>query len=211
MSFSSSACLCEQVKNFLHYYTTFYNKYCIKYDIILIQKFIRSVLLDSMKSLEKFKDILKKYFNSELEEYSQESSILNNVILKSEIQIEEMKKKIIELSKNNDNTIDIFSPAEPGEKFISNEIVNLNKEVEKIEKELDNDKLKKSRVDNKVSEIEKLIKEIEVFQQSDNTLENVSEYIDKLEFCSKICISDNQRCKLELDKVIDKIKNNLDK
>lgn len=164
-----------------------------------------------MKSLEKFKDILKKYFNSELEEYSQESSNLNNVILKSEIQIKEMKKKIIELSKNNDNTIDIFSPAEPGEKFISNEIVNLNKEVEKIEKELDNDKLKKSRVDNKVNEIEKLIKEIEVFQQSDNTLENVSEYIDKLEFCSKICISDNQRCKLELDKVIDKIKSNLDK
>lgn len=164
-----------------------------------------------MKSLEKFKDTLRKYFNNELEDYMQESSNLDNTILKSEIQIEKMKKKIIELSKNNDKTIDIFSPAEPSEKFLSNEIINLNKEVEKIQNELDNDKLEKYKIDNKINEIEKIIKEIETYQQTNNCLEYISEYIDKLQFCSKICITDNQRCKLELDKIIEKMQNVLSK
>lgn len=166
-----------------------------------------------MKSFEKFKETLLKSFDVELNEYKVRFENVQDIIMKSNIRIQEINKKISELSKYKDNSFDVFSPSEYGDDFNSLEIDKLNKTVENLKEELETNKRIETELKNKINNKEKIVKMVNTYKVPKEEVSNIGEIRrckEKLEFCSKICITDSNRCKIELDKIINDLSNVID-
>ncbi|MBD5137111.1 MAG: hypothetical protein HDT39_14335 [Lachnospiraceae bacterium] len=166
-----------------------------------------------MKSFEEFKETLLESFDIELNEYKEKFENIQDVIMKSNIKIQEIDKKILELSKSKDSSFDIFSPSEHGEDFNSLEIGKLNKTMEVLKEELETDKKIEMELKSKISNKEKIVKMVDTYKVPKEEISNIGEIKkckEKLEFCSKICITDSNRCKIELEKIINDLSNIID-
>ena len=166
-----------------------------------------------MKSFEKFKETLLESFDIELNEYKEKFENIQDVIMKSNIKIQEIDKKILELSKSKDSSFDIFSPSEHGEDFNSLEIGKLNKALEVLKEELEANKKIEMELKNKISNKEKIVEMVDTYKVPKEEVSNIGEIKkckEKLEFCSKICITDSNRCKIELEKIINDLSNIID-
>lgn len=166
-----------------------------------------------MKSFEKFKETLLKSFDVELNEYKVRFENVQDIIMKSNIRIQEINKKISELSKYKDNSFDVFSPSEYGDDFNSLEIDKLNKTVENLKEELETNKKIETELKSKINNKEKIVKMVNTYKVPKEEVSNIGEIRrckEKLEFCSKICITDSNRCKIELDKIINDLSNVID-
>lgn len=166
-----------------------------------------------MESFEKFRETLLKSFDIELNEYKVKFENIQDIIMKSNIKIQEINKKILELSKSKDSSFDIFSPSEHGEDFNSLEIEKLRNDMEILKEKLESDTKIEMELKDKISNKEKIVKMVDTYKIPKEEISNIGEIKrckEKIEFCSKICITDSNRCKIELDKIINDLSNIMD-
>lgn len=165
-----------------------------------------------MESFDRFRKTLLDNLNSELDEYKKELEAVEDTILKNNIEKEKTKKKILELKKNSDGTHDIFSPAAQVENFNSIEIEKLTEKITGIEEKLSSCLKNRESLQNKIKTKEDIADMVDKFKLSNEKKSNINTmeiYLDKLKFCSKICISDSNRCKIELDNIMKNLINDI--
>lgn len=163
-----------------------------------------------MKSFEKFKETLLKNFDIELSEYKVKLADIQDKIMKNKIRMQEIEKIVLMLSKNKDSTLDVFSPSIQGEDFNSLEIEKLKKNIDELKEQIAfNTKIEKE-LKNKITNKEKMIKMVDTYKLPKEEISNyreINKCKEKIEFCSKICITDSNRCKIELEKISNDLSN----
>lgn len=162
--------------------------------------------------LDSLKEDLLVYFNDKKNIYECEINELEEENFKINIEIMETRKIIDSLKKSMDNSQDIFSPIETSIDFNSDEILNLNKIMEKLNDDIKNNTERINTNKEKIDEVKKQIINInKIYMNKKNDANSKNNNIeltdtintikDKVEFCRKICISDSNRCGLELKKI----------
>ena len=165
--------------------------------------------------LDKFKNKLLNYFNGKIDEQNENIEVLSDDIMKMNIEIEETKKIITGLKNNMDDSQDIFSPSDNNDSFMLQEIKKLDDRVSEITDCMDKEKNEIAQGKDKIKEMNRMcsykkkvkISKEEKQQRSEENIGDkkeigkIEDIKDKVDFCRKICITDVNRCKLELDNI----------
>ncbi len=165
--------------------------------------------------LDKFKNKLLNYFNGKIDEQNENIEVLSDDIMKMNIEIEETKKIITGLKNNMDDSQDIFSPSDNNDSFMLQEIKKLDDRVSELTDCMDKEKNEIAQGKDKIKEMNRMcsyIKKVKISTEKkpQRSEENIGEkkeigkiedIKDKVDFCRKICITDVNRCKLELNNI----------
>lgn len=164
---------------------------------------------------DNLKNKLMNYFNDKIDEQNKNIEALSDDIMKKNIEIEETKKIINGLKNNMDDSQDIFSPSDNNDSFILHEIKKLEDRVSKFADCIDKESNEIIQNKDKIKEMNRMcsyirkleIKREEKTDKGENYIDDkiktgkIEDIKDKVDFCRKICITDVNRCKLELDNI----------
>lgn len=151
-------------------------------------------------------EFIIKYFEEEITNLQILNDEISDMIKNDKIEIDEINKKISMLAENMDYSENIFLVQNENKDFESVEIKKLeNIKNEKV-KALEEKENQLNQTEEKLNKLSKILNRSKKIQVQ-NEKYNVDECITKAEFCKSLILVDQNRCKMEMNNLIDMLNN----